>query len=117
MTGGWEPERFARLERALNAEQASGVYSVAKEYFGNNGKIRYQLRLGLPILDSHPLPADGCRVARTDTTGIYADNSGYNACLDDDQVQAETNRVTAARGLPNNLSHIYVMYLPKHVES
>lgn len=56
----------------------------------------------MPILDSHPLPADGCQVASTDTTGIYADNSGYNACLDDDQVQAETNRVTAARGLPDN---------------
>jgi len=102
---------------ALASGQNSNVFSVAKEYFGNNGQIRYQLRLGLPILDSHPLPADGCQGASTDTTGIYADNSGYNACLDDDQVQAETNRVTAARGLPNNLSHIYVMYLPKHVES
>ncbi len=102
---------------AVASGRNSNVYSVAQEYFGNNGQIRYQIRLGLPILDSHPLPADGCQVASTDTAGIYADNSGYNACLDDDQVQAETNRVTAARGLPHTLSHIYVMYLPKHVES
>jgi hypothetical protein len=102
---------------ALASGQNSNVFSVAKEYYGNNGQIRYQIRLGFPILDSSPLPADGCQVASTDTTGIYADNSGYNACLDDDQIQAETNRVTAARGLPDNLSHIYVMYLPKHVES
>ena len=104
-----------------NVTSASGsnsnVYSVATEYFGNNGQIRYQMRPGAPILDSNRLPADGCQVASTDTTGIYADNSGYNACLDDDQLQAEINRVTAARGLPHNLSHIYVLYLPKHVES
>ena len=102
---------------ALASGRNSNVFSVAKEYYGNNGKIRYQIRLGFPILDSNPLPADGCQVASTDTTGIYADNSGYNACLDDNQIQAETNRVTAARGLPHNLSHIFVMYLPKHVES
>jgi hypothetical protein len=102
---------------ALASGRNSNVFSVAKEYYGNNGQIRYQIRLGFPILDSNPLPADGCQVASTDTTGIYADNSGYNACLDDNQIQAETNRVTAARGLPHNLSHIFVMYLPKHVES
>jgi hypothetical protein len=57
---------------ALASGQNSNVYSVATEYFGNNGQIRYQNRLGLPILDSHRLPADGCQVASTDTTGIYA---------------------------------------------
>ncbi|MDQ2810300.1 MAG: hypothetical protein M3Z75_00060 [Actinomycetota bacterium] len=102
---------------ALASGQNSNVFSVAKEYYGINGQIRYQMRLGFPILDSHPLPADGCQVASTDTSGIYADNSGYNACLDDAQIQAETDRVTAARSLPHNLSHIYVIYLPKHVES
>jgi hypothetical protein len=102
---------------SLASGQNSNVFSVLNEYYGNNGQVRYQVRLGVPILDSHPLPADGCQVASTDTTGIYADNSGYNACLDDVQVQAETDRVSAARGLPHNLSHIYVMYLPKHVES
>ena len=56
-------------------------------------------------------------MASTDTRGIYADNSGYNACLDDDQVMAETDSVIAAHGLPHNLSHIYVLFLPKHVES
>ncbi len=102
---------------ALASGLNSNVYSVAKEYFGSNGQIRYQIGVGFPIFDSDPLPASGCQVASTDTAGIYADNSGYNACLDDDQVQAETDRVTAAHGLPHDLSHIYLMYLPKHVES
>jgi hypothetical protein len=102
---------------ALASGRNSNVFSVLDEYYGINGQIDYQTRLGLPILDSHPLPASGCQVASTDTTGIYADGSGYSACLDDAQVQAEVDRVSAARGLPHNLSHIYVIYLPKHVES
>lgn len=101
--------------------QASGrtnnVYSTATEYFGTDGKIRYQIRLGTPINDTGPLPADGCTLASTDTTGIYADNSGYNACLDDNQAIAETDRVVTAKGLPRNFAHVYVLFLPKHVES
>jgi hypothetical protein len=102
---------------AQDSGRNSNVFSVANEYFGNNGQIRYQIRLGSPVSDSNPLPASGCQVASRDTSGIYADNSGYNACLDDAQVQAEIDRVTAARGLPHTLSHIFVLYLPKHVES
>jgi hypothetical protein len=101
--------------------QASGrtnnVYSTATEYFGTDGKIRYRIRLGTPINDTGTLPADGCTLTSTDTTGIYADNSGYNACLDDNQVIAETDRVVTAKGLPRNFAHVYVLFLPKHVES
>ena len=61
--------------------------------------------------------ADGCTVASNDTTNIYADLSGYNACLDDNQIIAETNRIVASKGLPVDYAHIYVLFLPKHVES
>jgi hypothetical protein len=63
------------------------------------------------------LPADGCKLNSKDKTAIYADGTGYDACLDDAQVQAQTNSVVAAQHLPVNLSHIYVMFLPKHVEA
>ena len=56
-------------------------------------------------------------MAANDTLNIYADNSGYNACLDDAQVTGETDRIVAALGMPVDYGHIYVMYLPKHVES
>ena len=36
--------------------------------------------------------------------------------LDDDQVIAETNRIVSSHHLPVNLGHIYVLFLPKHVE-
>jgi hypothetical protein len=95
----------------------SNVYSIATEYSGTDGRNRYDIKLGTPVNDTNPLPASGCTVASTDTTGIYADGSGYTACLDDAQVNGEAHAVATANGLPENLSHIYVMYLPKHVES
>jgi hypothetical protein len=101
--------------------QASGrtnnVYSIATEYSGTDGAIRYRIQLGTPINDTGPLPASGCKLLHADNSGIYADNSGYDACLDDAQVIAETDRVVTANGLPRDLAHIYVLYLPKHVES
>jgi|SRR5579863_5041018 len=104
-----------------NAAEASGqltnVYSVLNEYYGTNGRIHYNMKIGFPLFDSDPLPASGCTVASTDTSNIYGDGSGYNACIDDNQVTAEIDHVTSTYGLPHNLSHIYVMYLPKHVES
>ncbi|HSR84002.1 MAG TPA: hypothetical protein VLM11_07450 [Streptosporangiaceae bacterium] len=95
----------------------TNVYSIAREYFGTDGQIRYQVKLGTPINDTNPLPADGCTVDSKDTTNIYGDNTGYNACLDDNQIIAETQNVVAANHLRRDFAHIYVIYLPKHVES
>jgi hypothetical protein len=105
------------LDVALASGQDTNVFSVLNEYYGNNGKIRYNVRLGFPIDDRNALPADGCTLEAADTSGIYADGTGYNACLDDNQLTAEIDRITAARGLPHNLSNIYVVYLPKAVET
>jgi hypothetical protein len=102
---------------ALASGRDSNVFSVLNEYYGNNGQIHYNIRLGFPINDTDPLPANGCTLESADTSGIYADGSGYNACLDDTQLQAEVNTVTGAYGLPHNLRHIYVLYVAKHVES
>jgi hypothetical protein len=102
---------------AAASGQSTKVYSTLNEYYGANGAIRYRVALGAPITDTSPLPADGCKVNGQDTRRIYADNSGYDACLDDDQVISETDSVVTAHGLPRDYAHIYVMFLPKHVES
>jgi hypothetical protein len=102
---------------ARDSGKHTNVYSTLNEYFGSNGAISYKIRLGTPVNDKNPLPANGCKVNGHDTKKIYADNTGYNACLDDDQVIAETNSVVNAKHLPVNLGHIYVLFLPKHVES
>ncbi len=102
---------------AAASGQHTNVFSTLNGYFGTNGQIQYKLKLGTPINDTDALPASGCTVAANDHTAIYADNSGYNACLDDDQVIAETNSVIGANHLKINLSHIYVLFIPKHVET
>jgi hypothetical protein len=93
------------------------VFSTLNEYYGSNGNIRYSIKSGTAINDVNALPVDGCTLSQKDTTSIYADGSGYDACLDDDQIIAETEAVVTARHLPRDNAHIYVMYLPKHVES
>lgn len=102
---------------AQDSGSHTNVFSTLAEYFGSNGGINYQVTLGTPISDTDGLPADGCNVASNDTSNIYADGSGYNACLDDAQIQAETDSVIDANGLTRDLAHIYVLYLPEGVES
>jgi hypothetical protein len=95
----------------------TNVFSTLNEYFGSNGNISYQVKLGTPINDTTPLPKSGCNVTTQDRSGIYADGSGYDACIDDNQVVTETQNVVAAKGLPVDLGHIYVLFLAKHVET
>jgi hypothetical protein len=95
----------------------TNVFSTLNEYFGSNGNISYQVRLGTAINDTNPLPKDSCNLTSADRSGIYADGSGYDACIDDAQVVAETENVVAARGLPVDLAHIYVLFVAKHVET
>ena len=101
-------------DSATDSEKVTNVFSTLFEYGGSNGKINYRFQLATPISDSTAFPAAGCT---TSPGPVYADNSGYTTCLDDAQVQSETNAVLAARGLTRNLGHMYIMFLPKHVES
>jgi hypothetical protein len=102
---------------AAASGSTTNVFSTLTEYFGTNGPINYQVQEGTPIDDTNALPANGCTLNHKDTKGIYADGSGYNACLDDAQVQAETASVVKTAGLPVNFSHIYVLFIPKQVET
>jgi hypothetical protein len=102
---------------AHDSGMVSNVFSVLTEYSGANGGINYNIVAGAPISDTNALPRSGCTVAANDRNGIYSDGTGYNACLDDAQIQAQTNSVIAAHGLAKNLAHVYVLYLPKAVES
>jgi hypothetical protein len=93
------------------------VYSTMNEYTGSNGRANYKMILGPAIDDTTALPADGCFLTHKDLTGIYSDGSGYDACLDDAQISNEADRVAKNNGMPADLAHIYVVFLPKHVET
>jgi hypothetical protein len=102
---------------AADSGSHTNVFSTLTEYSGSNGFINYNVQVPFAVQDRGPLPASGCTVASNDTSNIYADGSGYNACLDDDQIIAETNRVVDALALPRDLSHTYVLFVAKHVET
>ena len=108
---------------AAASGSTDNVYSTATEYYGSNGplaqnSIHYNIVRGTPIRDHNLLPkGQGCWVAKLDSTNIYADGSGYSACLDDAQITAEIQNVVTGLGLPSDYNHIYVMLTPKHVAS
>jgi hypothetical protein len=102
---------------AHDSGKLTNVFSSLYQYSGSNGGINYKMQLGTPISDTNALPADGCTLESSDGSNVYADSSGYSHCLDDAQVNAETNAVVSGHGLPSGLGHLYVIFLPKHVES
>src|SRR3954451_1370423 len=94
------------------------VYSTAIEYPGSNGSNGYNIVRGTPIRDHDLLPkGQGCSVGKLDTTNIYADGSGYTACLDDAQITAEIQNVVTALGLPSDYIHGCVMLTDNHCAS
>ena len=99
---------------AADSDKTTNVFSTMFQYSGSNGAINYRMKLGTPISDTTAYPAAGCT---TNVGSVYADGSGYTTCLDDDQVIAETDAVLTARGLVRDLGHLYVVFLPQHVES
>lgn len=123
--GYFNPSRYRNLINQYLADVAAdsgsntNVYSTALEYPGSNGSGTYDIARGTPLRDHNPLPkGQGCSVGKLDTSGIYADGSGYTACLDDAQITAEIQNVITANNLPqNDYLHEYVMLTPKHVES
>jgi hypothetical protein len=118
MAGAYKSLITQYLGDVASASGSTGnVFAILPEYSGTDGSVRYDIQLGDPINDTNPLPASGCKLNSKDSKAIYADGSGYNACIDDAQVQAQVNSVVAAQKLPVNLSHIYVLYLPRAVES
>ncbi len=101
---------------ASQSGKHTNVYSTTNQYSGTNGTSAYWIKQGAAINDTNPLTSD-CTVGSLDASGIYADNSGYNACVSDNTIVSETEAVRTAHGLPADYSHIYVLFLPKHVES
>jgi PKD repeat protein len=83
------------------------VDSVSAQYQDLTGAFaRYQTTFGGVLWDTHPYPPTECPAAAPVT-----------ACLTDPQIQAELERLVAARGLKTDLSHEYFLLPPPHVET
>lgn len=99
---------------AADSDKTSNVFATTFQYSGSNGAINYRMTAASPITVTTSFPTAGCT---TNTGAVYGDSSGYTTCLDDDQIISRTNAVLTAHGLTRDLGHLYVMFLPKHVES
>lgn len=101
---------------AKDSGHDKNVFSVLNQYTGTDGQVHYNVKVGPVVNDTDPITST-CIVDPADTTGIYADGTGYSACIDDGVVSNEVDAVRTALSLPDDLTHIYVLYLAQGVES
>jgi hypothetical protein len=122
----WEPTgyKFAAsyknlivqyLKDVAAASGSNNIFATNTEYSGKNGTVHYGIKVGTPIDDTTAFPTTGG--CTPDSGPVYSDASGYSACVDDDQVTAETTSLLTSHNLPTDLGHMYLMFTPKHVES
>jgi hypothetical protein len=97
-----------------DSDTTGNVFSTLFEYNGSKGWINYRMVRAPAVNDTNAFPADGCTV---NAGQIYSDDSGYTNCIDNAQIQTEINNVTTAHSFARDYEHIYVMFLPKHVET
>ena len=55
---------------AASSGTHTNVFSTLNEYFGSNGNISYQVRLGTPVDDTSTLPKNSCNLTSADSKGI-----------------------------------------------
>lgn len=100
---------------ATDSGKPTNVFSVATQYTDAAGNpIRYHLSEDSAIVDATAPAGGGCT---PDSGAIYADYTPYTSCIDDAQLQGEINTVLATHGLVSDQTHMYLVFLPKGVES
>jgi hypothetical protein len=98
--------------------QPSNVFGIQSQYTDARGRhLANRFTAGSPIFDAQPFPSTRLSAScQPDAGAVYGDQTGYIACVTDDQIATEIARVTTAGSLPQDRSHLYSMILPKGVE-
>ncbi|MDQ6838417.1 MAG: hypothetical protein M3137_08840, partial [Actinomycetota bacterium] len=102
---------------AADSGRPTNVFASLAQYTNASGvHLSDSMHAGAPITDTDAYPSSpaGCS---PDAGAVYADTSGYRACVTDVQLQTEVVAFLAARALPSDTGHLYVVLLPKGVES
>lgn len=109
-------EQFIK-DIAVASGSSTDFLSVLTQYYNGTPStpILNSFVAGTPINDPDAYPTSGGCTA--DAGAVYSDSSGYSACLTDAQIETEITSVLSAHSLPSDLNHIYLIYLPKGVES
>ena len=95
---------------AADSHKTTNTYSLSGQYSDSHGPAAYASTYGGAILDTDPLPPNGC--TEPATTG-----PGWTLCLTDDQLESEIEAVTAADHLPTTNHDIYFLITPNGLGS
>jgi hypothetical protein len=101
---------------AADSGKTTNVYFSDTQYYdvvgGTKRPIPYKVTNGGVISDTSALPATGrCPNYR------LADGTFSTACVTDNQLIAEVNRVVSSRGLPRGLGAEYFVFMPQQLGS
>jgi hypothetical protein len=98
---------FARFlsDVAADSHRTTNVYSLTGQYTDDAGRAVYSSSYGGSLLDTDPLPANGCVLPPIG-------GPGWTVCLSNDQIRAEVEHVVAADALPTEDRDLYFLVLP-----
>jgi hypothetical protein len=89
---------------AADSRKPSNVYGLSGQYRDSGGPAAYNSSYAGAVLDTDPLPANGCRPPVT--------GPGWRVCLSDSQLSREISNVVTSRGLPVTARDIYFLVTP-----
>ncbi len=97
-------QQFLR-DVALASHMTSNEYAITGQYSDGSGPAAYASTYAGSVLDTDPLPANGC--SEPVQTG-----PGWSVCLTDAQLQDELERVLTVNQLPAGGDNIYFVVTP-----
>ncbi len=90
---------------AAASHNGTNVYGLTGQYRDARGPATYASVYGGSVLDSDPLPANGC--SEPPATG-----PGWRVCLTDEQLQREIEHVIRANRMPTGATDVYFLLTP-----
>jgi len=95
---------------AADSHRPTNVYSLTGQYHDAGGPAAYDSRYGGAIVDSDPLPPNGC----VEPVGA---GPGWTTCLSSDQIDNEVHAFIAAHHLPTAAGDLYMLLTPRGLGS
>jgi hypothetical protein len=90
---------------AADSHRTTNTYGLSGQYFDSGGPAAYNSTFGGAVIDTDPLPPDGC--TEPANTG-----PGWTVCLTDAQLESELQNVIAAGHLPTTNHDIFFIVTP-----
>jgi PKD domain len=92
------------IDVAADSHKTTNVYSLSGQYTDSNGPAAYDSTYGGAVVDTDPLPPNGCTEPAT--------GPGWTVCLTDAQLETELEQVIAADHLPTTNHDVYFIVTP-----